>query len=233
MNDVSCPEVEALAAELALGSVSGADRASALSHLSRCPACRRLVDELSAAADPLLLLAPEHEPSIGFESRVLAATTAAGADHAAPPPAAPIHRRRPRRLALGGIARVAGTAALVVAAATAGLLVGRAVDDTADPGVRTALAVSASGRATCRAFAYGEQEAWVFVTLEAPREWTADYRVEVITEGAGTAATLGTLKLADGGGTLGGTLDVPASSLRAIRVFDGAGTLRYEAPFEA
>lgn len=230
MNDVSCPEVEALAAELALGSVSGADRANALSHLSRCPSCRRLVDELSAAADPLLLLAPEHEPSIGFETRVLAATPAPGADHSAPSPA-PAHRRRPRRT-LGRIGRIAVAAAFVVTAATAGVLVGRAIDDTADPGVRTALAVSANGRATCRAFAYGEQEAWVFVSLEAPREWTADYRVEVTTEAGGTAANLGTLKLADGTGTLGGTLDVPASKLRSIRVFDGSGALRYEASFE-
>lgn len=231
MNDLSCPDVEALAAELALGSVSGSERASALSHLSGCSSCRRLVDELSAAADPLLLLAPESEPSIGFESRVLAATTSAGAgaDHPVVAPPARSHRRRPR---LGRIARVAVAAVVLLVAAGGGLLVGRAMDDT-PAGVRTALAVSASGRATCRAFAYGEQQAWVFVSLEAPREWTAAYRVEVTTEGGGTAATLGTLQLADGGGTLGGTLDVPASHLRAIRVFDGSGALRYEAPFEA
>ena len=230
MNDVSCPEIEALAAELALGSVSGADRASALSHLSRCASCRRLVDELSAAADPLLLLAPEHEPSIGFESRVLAATAAAGADRPAVAPT--VNRDLRRRRPLGRIGRIAVAATVVAVAAAGGLLAGRALDDTPE-GVRTALAVSASGRATCRAFAYGDQEAWVFVSLEAPREWTADYRVEVTTEGGGTAATLGVLKLADGGGTLGGTIDVPASRLVAIRVFDGSGTLRYEAPFEA
>lgn len=233
MNDASCPEVEALAAELALGSVSGAERASALSHLPRCPSCRRLVDELSGAADPLLLLAPELEPSIGFESRVLAATSAAGADR--PDGPQPLLRGDDRSRPLGRIGRigrVAVAAALVLLAGAAGLAVGRAIDDTPE-GVRTALAVSASGRATCRAFAYGDREAWVFVTLEAPREWTADYRVEVTTDGGGTPATLGVLKLADGGGTLGATLDVPAHRLRAIRVFDGSGTLRYEAPFEA
>lgn len=227
MNDLSCPDVEALAAELALGTVSGSERASALSHLARCPSCRRLVDDLSEAADPLLLLTPEVEPSIGFESRVLRSTTEAGADRPEPPALRPVPARRRVR---AHVARVAVAAALVVVAGVGGLLVGQAIDDP-PPGVRTALAVSASGRATCRAFAYGEREAWVFVSLEAPREWTADYRVEVTTEGGGTAAALGTLKLADGGGTLGGTIDVPAQRLRAIRVFDTSGALRYEAPF--
>ena len=239
MSDVSCPEVEAVAAELALGTVSGSERAAALSHLSRCLACRRLVDALSAAADPLLLLAPEFEPSIGFESRVLKATTDAGADRPRPgagaqtadvtslPAGGPLRPGRPGWARKG---RVAVAAALVVLAGAGGLFVGQALDD-APPGVRTALAVSASGRATCRAFAYGEEQAWVFVNLEAPREWTADYRVEVTTESGGTASTLGTLKLADGGGTLGATIDVPAERLRAIRVFDDSGALRYEAPF--
>jgi anti-sigma-K factor RskA len=236
VSDVSCPEVEAVAAELALGTVSGSERAAALSHLSRCLTCRRLVDALSAAADPLLLLAPEFEPSIGFESRVLKATTDAGdrprpgadtADVTPLPAGGPLRPGRPGWARRG---RVAVAAALVVLAGAGGLFVGRGVDDP-PPGVRTALAVSASGRATCRAFAYGEEQAWVFVNLEAPREWTADYRVEVTTEGGGTASALGTLKLADGGGTLGATIDVPAERLRAIRVFDDSGALRYEAPF--
>jgi anti-sigma-K factor RskA len=231
VNDVTCPDVEALAAELALGSVSGPERATALSHLSRCASCRRLVDELSAAADPLLLLTPEAEPSIGFESRVLAAALGAadGGPAGTDRPAPGLSRTLPRR-SRSRLARAAVAAAVVAVAAFAGLLAGLSLERAPD-GVRTALAVSANGRATCRAFAYGEQQAWVFVSLEAPREWTADYRVEVTTEGGGTAAALGTLRLEDGGGTLGATVDVPASRLRAIRVFDPSGALRYEAPF--
>lgn len=226
-----CPGVETLAPEIALGVVTGDERATALAHIGHCASCRRLVEELAAVADPLLLLAPEVDPSIGFESRVLAQTAEAAAS--APPPPTLVPRRRPaarpsRRRRLGLVAAAAAATLLVGAG---GLLIGRAL--VADePPVRTALAVSASGRATCRAFAYGEQEAWVFVNLEAPKEWTADYTVEITTEGGGTPATVGRFHLQDGSASFGAKVGVPASRLRAVRVLDASGALRYEAPFE-
>lgn len=227
MSDVGadCPEVEALAAELALGIVSGSERAAALSHLSHCPTCRRLVEELSAVADPLLLLAPQAEPSIGFESRVLAATTAPDASRPVVAIARP--RRSPRRTSLWA----ALAAVVVLVAGLGGLLVGRSFDQSGE--VRTALAVTANGAATCRAFAYGDRQAWVFVSLDAPPAWNADYTVEVTTEGGGRAAAVGHFHLANGSGSLGTTVDVPASHLRAVRVLDASGALRYEANFRA
>jgi hypothetical protein len=69
---MSCEQTRQLAAELALGLADGAERAQALRHLAECPECRREVAELSEVADELLLLAPEREPPVGFESRVLA-----------------------------------------------------------------------------------------------------------------------------------------------------------------
>lgn len=228
-----CPEVEALAPELALGMLSGSDRAEALAHLGACPSCRRLVDELATTADPLLLLATEMDPSIGFESRVLAAIGSADRDRPALAPVTPRRDARRRRRGRGkwsAVARVAVAAAVVLLAAASGLLVGRGVGD-GDSGVRTALAVSSSGKATCRALAYGEDQAWVFVNLQAPREWTADYTVEITTTGGGRPAALGHLHLQDGTGSLGMTVDVPASHLRAIRMLDASGALRYEAAF--
>jgi len=228
-----CPEIEALAPELAVGVVSGPERASALAHLSQCPTCRRLVDELAITADPLLLLAPEMEPSIGFESRVLAATSAAGRDRT--PPATPLlpvrAGRRPGRFR-SAIPKVAAAAVIAVVAATGGLLLGRSSDSGGSPDVlRLAQAVSANGKATCRAFAYGDKQSWVFVSFEAPREWTAEYTVEITTLAGGSPAAVGHLRLQDGGGSLGTVVDVPAAQLRAIRVLDASGALRYEAPF--
>jgi hypothetical protein len=214
-----CPTVESLAPELALGILSGSERAAALAHLSDCAACRRLVDELSTVADPLLLLAPEVEPSIGFESRVLAATS--DPDR---PGVTARHRRRPRF----AFVRVVAAAAAVLVAAAGGLVVGRVVGQD-HAVVRTAVAVT--GKSTCRAFAYGDKQAWVFVSLEAPREWTADYTVEITTEGGGRAATVGQFRLQGGQGSFGAVVDVAASRLRAVRVLDASGALRYEAPF--
>lgn len=223
-----CAAVEALAPELALSIVSGADRARALTHVGQCASCRRLIEELATVADPLLLLAPELEPSIGFESRVLARTTEA----AAATPSAPLapraarrpHRRRPRGL------KVAAAAVALAVAAGVGLVAGGAFRDDV-PDMRTAVAVTANGRSTCRAFAYGDKEAWVFVHLDAPKEWTADYTVEVTTSGGGTAAAVGRFRLQDGTASFGAHVDVPASHLRAVRVLDASGALRYEAAF--
>lgn len=72
MSDPRCAETRELAAELALGVVEGEERGRALQHLADCPDCRRRVDELSAVADELLLLAPHHEVPLGFEERALA-----------------------------------------------------------------------------------------------------------------------------------------------------------------
>jgi len=64
-------ETRALAAELALGVATGVERARAVSHLESCHECRGYVAPLAEVMDELLLLAPEREPSIGFESRTL------------------------------------------------------------------------------------------------------------------------------------------------------------------
>ena len=68
---LTCGTVEELAPELALGQLPGHERAAVLAHLAGCVGCRTLVEELSAVADSLLLLAPEDEPPVGFESRVV------------------------------------------------------------------------------------------------------------------------------------------------------------------
>src|SRR5919106_3989633 len=65
-------ETRELAAELALDVAAGEERGRALAHLEACRECRALVGGLADAKDEILLLAPEREPSAGFESRTLA-----------------------------------------------------------------------------------------------------------------------------------------------------------------
>src|ERR1044072_6357916 len=91
-----CAEVRELIPELAMGVASGDDRARALKHLAGCAACRRELEDVTATVDELLLLAPEHEPPLGFDARVLSAMRPAAA------------RRRPRiLLAVAAAAAVA------------------------------------------------------------------------------------------------------------------------------
>ena len=61
-DDVSCEQVRALAADLAIGNADGQERDAALRHTATCAECRLLVSELSSVVDDLLLLAPSHEP---------------------------------------------------------------------------------------------------------------------------------------------------------------------------
>jgi len=66
-----CARFRELAPEIALGLVAGHERAEALAHLQRCPACRQHTTELGAVHDRLRALIPAAEPPVGFEQRVL------------------------------------------------------------------------------------------------------------------------------------------------------------------
>jgi hypothetical protein len=57
--------------EFALGTLSGRSRSLVLDHLETCVACNSELESLADVADNLLWLAPEAEPSLGFESRLI------------------------------------------------------------------------------------------------------------------------------------------------------------------
>jgi hypothetical protein len=102
---VNCDKFPDVAAELALGVLTGRERAEAVPQLDRCDACREDVRELAFTGEELLMLLPEVTPPAGFEYRVRDQLGITG--H-------PRHRRR----------RPARSHLLVAAAAAAILAVG-------------------------------------------------------------------------------------------------------------
>jgi hypothetical protein len=72
LNDMSCEELAEVAAELALGVLTGRERATAIGHLDNCDECREDVRQLMVTGEQLLELLPPAEPPAGFETRVLA-----------------------------------------------------------------------------------------------------------------------------------------------------------------
>jgi anti-sigma factor RsiW len=72
LNDMTCAELADVAAELALGVLTGRERAVAVAHLDRCDECREHVRQLMATGEQLVELLPPAEPPAGFETRVLA-----------------------------------------------------------------------------------------------------------------------------------------------------------------
>lgn len=208
---IGCAELREVAPELALGAVSGDERAQAVAHLTTCPACRQLVNDLTRVADDLLLVAPEVEPPPGFESRVLARLG---------------DEMKPRRRAWRSLAAVAAAAALVVFGGVVGATL---VDDgeRAQP-VRTALAISASGRSTCRVVLTGEDPTSLVVSLDGPPGTSFGYVVEA-QPAKGKPVPVGEFRLNDGHGILATTVDLDADDVRSVRVFGMDGELLYEA----
>jgi hypothetical protein len=132
-----CSQLRDMAPEVALGLVTGEERAVALAHLEGCAACRAEVASLAGVADELLLIGPEAPPPEGFDRRVLARLTEVRAAEA-PSVArrhwpAHLHRRTRRRRADGrrfavGAALAAAAAAVVLVAAVVAIR-----DDPAAP----------------------------------------------------------------------------------------------------
>jgi hypothetical protein len=73
MSEMDCAVFQDAAPELALGILTGPDRAAALKHMERCASCQAEVALLAAAADRLLDLVPARGAPDGFESRMAAA----------------------------------------------------------------------------------------------------------------------------------------------------------------
>src|SRR5215469_5238209 len=71
LNSMSCAEFHDSAAELALGVLTGRERAEALEHLDHCEACREHVRQLTITGEQMLGLLPTAEPPPGFETRVM------------------------------------------------------------------------------------------------------------------------------------------------------------------
>ena len=109
-----CTRIDTMAEELALGMVDEPERGDLLTHVDGCPRCRALLDDLSATADQVLLIAPEAEPPVGFEARAVAAMDP-GPDHVGDVPS---RRRR--------WVTIAAAAAIVVVVGGVGVGIGRA-----------------------------------------------------------------------------------------------------------
>jgi hypothetical protein len=212
---MSCDETRQLAAELALGIADGADRARALRHLAGCAECRRELGELTELADELLMLAPEREPPVGFESRVLARVQ----------PPRPTRRRARRSLAVLAPAAVA-------AALAATVVLGATGDDRrlADH-YRATLATahgSYFGAAELRApanipagvvYAYRGRPSWIFVAVDRTHRATG-YTVELALT-SGRRLPLPSFRIESRTGSAGQAIPVDLRDVSAILLVGG------------
>jgi len=70
LRERGCQEYASELAELALGVLTGRERARVLAHVESCQRCADELEVLSRAADTVVQAAPELEPPLGFEVRL-------------------------------------------------------------------------------------------------------------------------------------------------------------------
>jgi anti-sigma factor RsiW len=209
---MSCAQVRELAPELALGILSGAERAEVVLHVNGCARCQAYVAELTEAADAIPLLAPEAEPPAGFEARVLQRLDAG--------------ERRTRRRWIAAVAAVAAAAMIV------SITVVRVIESndtssapTAAPITRPAKPVAVPMQLTAAplpaGWAYVSDGHGVAVSVSygmAP----GGYAVQVKSPG-GRAENIGTMTVSDNHGSWTGRSSRPITAGSTISLVDATG----------
>jgi hypothetical protein len=197
---LSCAEVRELAPELALGILSGAERAEVVLHVNGCARCQAYVAELTEAADAIPQLAPEAEPPPGFEARVL-------------------HRigERERRTRRRWIATAVAVAAAAIIVSVTVVRVIEANDSTRIQAIQTTRADRAPVAVVMEGGAFEVKAGWAFVSDHHGVAVTVDYGIPSgryavqVTPTRGSPAAIGRIDVTEGRGTWTG------HSTRALR----------------
>ena len=216
----ACASVRDDLTELALGSLTGRARVAALAHLEECARCTAEVEELSAAADLLLHLAPVAEPPVGFEARVFERLGLLQ----------PAGKAWPWKLPKRAVATAA--AVVVLAAFGLGALIGHGTRQrgyTKSP-IELASLVSA-GKAVGQVYVYAGNPTWLFMVINNS-DWQGTLRCEVMEEDRGLIV-LGRFWLSEGRGAWADSVYEPAGRLVQARVIDSAGKVLAVADLDA
>ena len=197
MSTSSCAGVRERAPDLALGTLTGPERADVVAHLDGCSSCQALVGEYASVADALLDLVPEADPATELASPVLAAMQPAR------------HRRRRHR-----VAALVAAATLALTAGT-GITVALVARDQSGGGstattsaLRSAPMVGAGDVTVGRVVSTGDRPLKLAVSVDY---WVPDGHYQLAARNrAGEADPVGTLDVTNGRGTwTGSTPAVP------------------------
>jgi hypothetical protein len=231
LNDMGCGGFADVAAELALGALTGRERAEALAHLDRCAACQEHVRQLTVTGQELLRLLPPEEPPPGFETRVLERLGLAA--HR------PWPSSRRRRFGQGrgdgrpgvgrrALAAVAVTLAVAVSA-LGGWRLGAAGSSPAGSSLSSAVLLSASRQTVGSIFFYGADRQALFVSVDFP-SGTGTVICQLVSQG-GNVVTLGSFSLDTGYGAWGSSDLVSHGQFTEARLVSPKGAILATASF--
>jgi hypothetical protein len=220
VSEMDCAAFQDAAAELALGMLTGPDRAAALKHTERCASCQAEVASLAAAADRLLDLVPARGAPDEFESRMAAAFR-----QTVPGQAAQRHRGKAAR---GKLARWRRRASIAAAAAAAGALgfglyqIGTPPQQPAYSGTEMAALRTPAGARTGEVVVTGAPQP-LLVMVVNPGAAPGWYHCYLRTSG-GWQAFAGAFHVGRDGGVWVSRLPIPSRDLAGARLVGPDGT---------
>jgi hypothetical protein len=218
----SCAEISHALPELALGVLTGRDRAAALVHVESCSRCADELEQLARAADAVVRVAPELEPPVGFEVRLFSRMGVT--EGVASPP--PVRRLRIPTWALASAAAVVALAiglgvghGLTSSSGHPSVAVGK---PTAGANVTTA-ALRENGRPVGRVRISSGTNPWMFMTLD-DASVQGKATCQVVTDD-GVTHTVGTFTVKQGYGAWGAPLPVSPRDVQRAEVVSPTGTV--------
>jgi hypothetical protein len=247
LNEMGCAEFGDAAAELALGVLTGRERARALAHLDWCEACRENVRQLTVTGEELVGLLPAIEPPAGFETRVME-RLGLGTPAPAPSPARQLGpaRRAGRKLAgwfggggtgRGGVSHprrilaAAATAVAVIAAGLGGWGLHAATSSPAASPLSSAALLTASHQTAGKIYFYDAGHRWLYMSVDIG---SGNGTVICQVEGPdGHLTTIGSFQLTGGYGYWGSPDPVTNGPLTGARLVTTTGTVLATATFPA
>jgi len=235
---MECDELAGVAAELALGALTGRERADALAHLDRCEACRENVRRQMMTGEELFGLLPACEPPPGFEIGVMARIGLIAPSPAVGPRIGRMFHRggnadgQTGRGWAGATRRMLAVAAVTLAVVGAGLG-GWGLRFAASPPARSPLSsaalTSASHRAVGKIYVYDGSPGWLYMSVDLG---SGNETVACRVAGAdGHVTTVGSFRLAGGYGAWGGPDPGDDSLLTRAWLVSADGTVLATASF--
>jgi hypothetical protein len=226
LNGMGCGEFADVAAELALGVLTGRERAQAIAHLDRCEGCRENVRQLTVTGEELLELLPASEPPPGFETRVM--------ERLSLPAPRPTLIGRARRAGRAPHARrmlaVAAVVLTVVVAGLGGWGLRAATASKARSLLSSAALVSASHQAVGEVFLYNGSPRWLYMSVDMDVAGTSTVTCQLRSRD-GQVVTLGKFQLAAGYGSWVSPNSVGQGTFTGARLVSADGTVLATASF--
>jgi anti-sigma-K factor RskA len=253
VNEMNCAEFADSAAELALGVLTGRERARALAHLDHCDACRENVRQLAVTGEELVGLLPAIEPPAGFETRVMERL---GLGSPAPSPVQPSPaprlspaRRFGRKLAgwlAGGwtgrsgvgyprrLLAAAAVAVAVIVGGAGGWGLHAATSSPAASPLSSAPLLTASHQTAGEVYLYDSGSRWLYMSVDFPYSSGAvgnDTVLCQVEDRGGQLTTIGSFKLTGGYGYWGSPDPETSGTITGARLVTTTGTVLATATF--